>query len=181
MEITLYTIGHGGRSTGELLDLLAAAGVATLVDVRRRPRSSRHPHFSLAPLRAAAQVAGLTYHWAGRQLGGFREVLDESPHIALPADGLRGYADYMDTEDFARAAAQLAGLARRAPTAILCAEKEPARCHRSLIADYLTLHGATVLHLGAGARAVEHRLSPYLRPESGRLVYDRGVTGALDL
>lgn len=175
----LYTVGHSNRSLRELIDLLAAAGVQSLVDVRRVPRSGRHPQFNEEVLREGLGGAGIVYHWAGRQLGGRRESRPDSPHRALE-EAFRGYAEYMETDAFQRAAAQLASLALRTRVAVLCAEREPDHCHRSLIADYLTLGGAKVLHLVAPGETREHRLNPALRLESARPVYDRGVSRALD-
>lgn len=178
---TLYTVGHSQRALDDLLGLLRAAGIATLVDVRRRPQSMRYPHFDENSLRATAAAAGMQYHWAGRQLGGQRAPQAASPHRALRDEGLRGYADYMDQDAFAKAAAQLVGLAQRAPTVILCAERDPLRCHRSLIADYLTLQGVEVIHLLDAGIAQPHVLRPEARRESARLVYDRQTSGELPL
>jgi len=179
--VTLFTVGHSNCSLQELIDLLTEAGVTTLVDVRAQPHSSRHPQFEGEVLRGAAEDAGMVYHWAGRQLGGRRQAVAGSPHVALAEDGLRGYADYMDTESFRKAAAQLIQLAGRAPTAVLCAERLPEHCHRSLLADYLTLQGVKVVHLAAPADFREHQLSPTLRRDSATLIYDRNVSGRLDL
>ena len=178
VDLTLYTAGHSNRTQGAFLDLLGSVGVETLVDVRRVPRSTRNPQFDGEDLRQALADASLVYHWAGRQLGGFREAAGDSPHVALE-NGFRGYADYMASEAFGRAMVQLGTLGRRGVTAIMCAEKDPSHCHRSLIADYLTLHGARVLHLIEPEIVREHVLNPHLRRESGRLVYDRGVSGRL--
>ena len=177
---TLYTVGHSNRSTQDLMDLLVSAGIRTLVDVRRVPRSGRHPQFNEPQLRVVMNNAGIAYHWAGRQLGGHRDARSDSPHTALQGP-IRGYADHMDTDAFEKAAAQLVSLASHGPTAIMCAERDPDRCHRSLIADYLTLRGVSVLHLFAPDEVREHRLNPALRTESVRAVYDRGTTGTLDL
>ena len=174
IDLTLYTAGHSNRTLTTFLELLGSVGVDALVDVRRVPRSSRNPQFDEENLRRAAEEVGMVYHWAGRQLGGFREAAPDSPHMALEG-GFRGYADYMASEAFGRAVMQLAGLARRGVMAIMCAEKDPAHCHRSLIADYLTIHGGRVLHLMEIGTVREHVLSPQLRRESGRLVYDRGI------
>lgn len=181
MDTPIYTVGHGSRSLDELLNLLLGAGIHTVVDVRAQPQSRRHPHFSGEPLRAALEKTGLIYHWAGRQLGGMRRPRAGSLHTALAEDGLRGYADHMETDAFQTAATQLVRLAARAPTAILCAEREPEHCHRSLIADYLTLQGVRVVHLIEEGEAREHRLRPEVRRESAQLIYDRNTTGALSL
>lgn len=176
--VTLYTVGHGNRPFDELLALLADAGVSTLIDVRAQPRSPRHPQYNDDALRSGCERAGITYHWAGRQLGGLRAPRADSPHRALPA-GLRGFADHMDTDDFQKGAARLRALAARGRCAILCAEREPRDCHRSLIADYLVLQGVRVVHLIAPGERREHALSPAARRESARLVYDRHASGEL--
>lgn len=180
MILTLYAIGHGNRKIEELITLLKEAGVDTLVDVRAQPRSRHNPQFNDDALRLACENAGIVYHWAGRQLGGMRATRPDSPHRALE-EGLRGFADHMDTDVFQKGASQLQQLAARGVCAMLCAERDPAHCHRSLIADYLTLQGARVVHLIAPGETREHVLSPALRRESAALVYDRQVSGRLGL
>jgi uncharacterized protein (DUF488 family) len=179
-SVTLFTVGHSNRTLAELLSLVQEAAIATLVDVRAEPRSRHNPQFNEETLRAACTQAGITYHWAGRQLGGLRPTRGDSPHIALDA-GRRGFADYMETDVFKKGAMQLLNMAARSPIAFLCAERLPENCHRSLIADFLLLQGARVVHLiGPGERR-EHVLSPEARRESAALVYDRQATASLDL
>jgi uncharacterized protein (DUF488 family) len=180
MTLTLYTVGHGNRQLDELIALLKEAGVDTLVDVRAQPRSRHNPQFNDDALRLACENAGIVYHWAGKQLGGMRTPRPDSPHLAL-AEGLRGFADHMDTDAFQKGAAQLQNLAARGTCALLCAERDPMHCHRSLIADYLTLQGAQVVHLIAPGETREHVLSSTVRRESAALVYDRLVSGELGL
>lgn len=177
----LYTVGHSNRSATAFVGLLAAAGVQTIVDIRAAPQSARHPQFDQECLRDTLTGAGIQYHWAGRQLGGHRTPRSNSPHTALSEAGLRGFADHMDGEPFRKAVAQLLGLARRAPTAVLCAERDPLRCHRSLLADYLTLQGVEVLHLIDTNETCVHQLRPEARRESLQLIYDRHTTAALPL
>lgn len=179
--LTLYSIGHSDRPLHELIAVLRAADVATLIDVRAQPRSARHPQFNDTSLRAACEAVGMSYHWAGRQLGGHRPGRSDSRHVALKDAGLRSYADYIDTPEFKKGAAALVKLASRAPAAILCAERDPAHCHRSLIADYLTLQGVRVVHLIGPGVSREHLLSPHARRESADLVYDRSATAPLAL
>ena len=178
--LTLYTIGHSDRTLTELTALLRDAGITCVVDVRAQPASSRHPQFNMESLRAALTADGIIYHWAGRQLGGQRVARPDSPHHSLP-ETLRGFADHMDTEVFAKGVAQLLGIARRATTAVLCAERLPENCHRSLISDYLTLRAIRVIHLIGRDEQCEHLLDPRARRESASLVYDRGSTGGLHL
>lgn len=178
---TLYTIGHSNRSLDELITLLCGNGVKALVGVRSVPNSRRHPQFSSDFLRAKINHAGIQYHWAGRQLGGMRRTGPTSPHRALKKDGLRGYADYMDTQPFQIVAFQLIKMANRTPLVIMCAERLPRQCHRTLIADYLTLQGLHVFHLIDGDGKQEHQLSPELRRESARLIYDRQTPSTIGL
>jgi uncharacterized protein (DUF488 family) len=177
---TLYTVGHGNRSMEEFISMLAEKGIRTLVDVRAQPHSSRHPHFSKGMLREATEAIGIVYHLAGRHLGGRRVARADSPHRALD-EGLRGYADYMDTDYFQNSATQLVNLAAKSPTSILCAESSPQRCHRRLLADYLVLRGVEVIHLIGAGDARVHQLSPEARRESAQLIYDRHLTAELDL
>jgi len=177
---TLYTVGHGNRTIEELIGLLQEADVDTLVDVRAQPHSRHNPQFNDDSLRLACDNAGITYHWAGRQLGGMRVPRPDSPHLALDEDR-RGFADHMDTDAFQKGAFQLQHLAANGVCAMLCAERDPAHCHRSLIADYLTLQGARVVHLIDSGESREHALSPEVRRESAAPIYDRQVSGQLAL
>jgi len=177
--VTLFTVGHSNRSIEELIGLLGEAGITTLVDVRAEPRSRRNPQFNEDALRTACSAANIVYHWAGRYLGGMRPVRPGSPHVALD-EARRGFADHMDTETFHKAAVQLLRMAAHAPTAILCAERDPEKCHRGLIADYLLLQGLRIVHLIAPGERREHLLSPQARRESATLVYNRGTVVDLE-
>ncbi len=174
METPLYTIGHSHRTADELIGLLRARGIQTVVDIRSSPQSARYPQFGQDNLRHSLDAAQMVYHWAGRQLGGLRSTASNSIHHALDT-GLQGFAQYMQTPEFARAAAQLQRLATQATTAMLCAEKLPEHCHRSLIADFLLLAGMEVMHIIDADTTVSHQLRPEARRESATLVYDRVV------
>jgi len=171
--ITLFTIGHSNRSLEEFLDLLDETGVNSLVDARAHPHSKRYPHFGEDSLRQSMEQAGKIYHWAGRQLGENRQLVTDSPHIALKDAGLRAYADYMGSENFQVAAVQLINMASHERIAVMSTERSPENCHRSLIADYLVLQGVSVMHLITEVEAKEHYLSGFARRESSELIYDR--------
>jgi uncharacterized protein (DUF488 family) len=172
----VHTVGHSTRTAEELLALLGRHGIERLVDVRRYPVSRRHPHFSREALAAALAAAGMAYRHEP-DLGGRRAPRPDSPHTAWRVAAFRGYADYMETPEFAAALARLVRSAEGAREAILCAEAVPWRCHRRLVSDALVARGAQVRHiLGPGA-ARPHELDPNARVLSGgRLVYDRGDT-----
>lgn len=160
------------------MQLLQERGVEALVDIRAHPDSRRNPQFSEASLRAACEAAGVVYHWTGRQLGGMRKAAVNSPHVALQDEGMRGYADYMGTEAFQTAAAQLLRMGATKRIAMMCAEKRAQQCHRWLISDYLTLQGVEVLHITGAGQSEAHQLSAEARRESVKLVYDRHATEA---
>ncbi|MGN2391998.1 DUF488 domain-containing protein [Pelomicrobium sp. G1] len=177
----VYTVGHGARPGAALIDLLAAQGVAWLVDVRAYPVSRRHPQFERARLEASLREAGIRYQWQGKALGGFRAPGTGSPHGALEEPAFRGFADHMQTEAFRAAVAEILSLAQQTPLALMCAEQAPQRCHRSLIADYLCACGNPVVHLLQPGMSVRHRLHPAARWTPEGLVYDGGrVQARLD-
>jgi len=170
----IYTIGHSTRELGEFLGLLAAHRITQVVDVRRYPASRRYPQFARDALATALEDTGIRYHHEA-DLGGRRAARRDSVNTAWRSAGFRGYADYMATPEFEAALARLRELARARPTAILCAEAVPWRCHRQLIADALVARGEDVSHILGATRADPHRLSAHAQvlPE-GRLRYPAG-------
>ncbi len=178
---TLYTVGHSNRSLEDFVALLQSADIETLVDVRAYPQSRRHPQFARETLSACVAQAGISYRWMGKALGGRRSVNKESPHTALDAEGFRAYADHMDGEAFQHALSDLLTLAQQARLTIMCAERLPEHCHRSFIADYLTLSGLHVVHLVDRHERRNHHLNPLARVVAGRLIYDLNTQESLDL
>jgi len=169
----LYTVGHSNRPIEELLGMLRAAGVNRLVDVRAIPRSRRWPQYNGEALKRSLAAEGIEYAWRGDALGGFRKPVPGSPNVAL--DGaFQGFADHMETPAFAAALDELLAAAEDVPTAIMCAERLPAECHRSLITDYVLARGIAVVHLIAPESRESGRLNPAARAVPGGLVYDGG-------
>jgi len=170
----IYTIGHSTRELAEFLGLLAAHRVTQVVDVRRYPASRRHPQFARDALATALEQTGIRYHHEA-DLGGRRAARRDSANTAWRSAAFRGYADYMETPEFEDALERLRELARARPTAILCAEAVPWRCHRQLIADALVARGEEVGHILGAARVDPHRLSPHAQVlTGGRLRYPAG-------
>jgi uncharacterized protein (DUF488 family) len=156
--------------------LLAEHGVRTLVDVRRYPASRRHPQFSREALAAALTAANVEYVHEP-DLGGRRAARPDSQHTAWRVEAFRGYADHMESPEFAAALERLTRRAAGTPTAILCAEAVPWRCHRRLISDALVARGVEVLHILSPGRAEPHELDPNARVlPGGRLLY-AGLAG----
>jgi uncharacterized protein (DUF488 family) len=167
---TLWTAGHSTHPIGEFIDMLSAHGIQTIADVRRFPGSRRFPQFNPVALEASLRDAGIEYV-PMPALGGRRKVRPDSPHVAWHNLAFRGYADYMDTPEFATAAESLAELARSERVAIMCSEAVWWRCHRSMIADYFKTAGWTVLHIMSTGAAKEHPYTPVARAVDGVLSY----------
>ena len=167
---SLYTIGHSTRTTRELVELLRAHGVEQVVDVRIMPKSRHNPQFNRPALSRSLHAAKIGYRHL-KALGGLRPARPDSINRGWRNVSFRGFADHMLTEDFATGLARLEQLARRRPTAIMCAEALPWRCHRSLIADALTVAQWRVLHIQSRQTARPHRRTPFLRVRTGRLLY----------
>ena len=128
------------------------------------------PHFARASLEASLPAHGIEYlHMP--ELGGLRKPSRESVNSAWRNDSFRGYADYMQTDDFWRAIDRLRELAAEKRTAIMCAEAVPWRCHRSLIADALTAQGVEVRHVTGKGEPSVHRLTPFAFVANGRITY----------
>jgi len=173
--VTLLTVGHSNHALDDFLEILAAHGVREIADVRRFPRSRRHPYFSIDALPASLDARGIAWrHWP--ELGGFRKARADSPNVGLEHPSFRGYADHMATPEFVEALDRLLAAAREHPLAVMCAEALPAHCHRRLISDAATvLRGVRVEHiLGRGERKL-HVLTAELRIDGGQLVYEGGT------
>ena len=164
-----FTVGHSTHSSDALLALLARHGVEILVDVRRTPRSGRHPQFNLESLAASLPSHGLDYRHLPA-LGGRRRPRPGSPNGGWQNEAFQGYADHALTPEFAAGLDQLCGLGRARPTAVMCAQAMWWRCHRRLIADRLTAIGWSVCHIGPDAGLTEHELPPFAVVEPDKTV-----------
>ena len=141
--------------------------------MRRFPASRKWPHFDAASLATSLPAAGIDY--AGMlELGGRRKADPDSPHHGWRTEAFRGYADYMDTAEFAAALEKAMALARDLPTALTCAEALPWRCHRSVLADAFLARGWEVLEIVNEKAARPHELPSFARLEGERVVYDGG-------
>jgi uncharacterized protein (DUF488 family) len=166
----VLTIGHSTRSLEMLVELLSANRVRLLVDVRTIPRSRRNPQFDRDTLPEALRPYDIAYgHMPG--LGGLRRPRANSPNAGWRNASFRGYADHMQTPEFADAIDDLIALAKRKPLAVMCAEAVPWRCHRSLLADALVVRGLSVEHILGGKRTEPHALTAWAHRDGTRLTY----------
>ena len=166
----VFTIGHSTRSFDELVAMLRAHGVETLVDVRTIPKSKRYPHFAKENLERALPDAGFAYVHM-KALGGLRHAQPDSINMAWRNESFRGYADYMQTSEFARAVDELMQRASSSTVAVMCAEAVPWRCHRSLLSDALVARGVDVRHIMTAAKADAHKLTSFARVDGANVTY----------
>ncbi len=166
----IFTIGHSTRTIEAFIEQLHARGIKRLIDVRTIPRSRHNPQFNRETLPDTLLPAGIAYtHMAA--LGGLRHARPDSPNTGWRNASFRGFADYMQTPDFAAGLKALIEAAEDERVAIVCAEAVPWRCHRSLIADALTVRGYPVEHILSASRAQPHLLTPFAKVRGGRITY----------
>jgi len=167
----IWTIGHSTRAIDVFVSLLRENGIKALADVRMYPGSRRYPQFGREPLGNSLREAGILYeHFP--ELGGRRKPKPDSKNNAWRNEMFRGYADYMETEEFRNGIARLRGLAKKTgPTAIMCAEAVWWRCHRSLISDYLKASGDEVLHILDRNKVEPHAFTSAATIVNGELSY----------
>lgn len=166
----LLTIGHSNHPVERFLDLLQAAGVGLLADVRRNPWSRRNPQFNSAALEESLSDRNIRY-WHFGALGGMREPRADSPNTAILDDGFRGYADHMSGAEFQSALGELITLSEEHRVAVMCAEADPRDCHRSFLADAAVARGCEVMHLLADGTRRPHEVSALARIASERVTY----------
>ncbi|VTU44880.1 DUF488 domain-containing protein [Variovorax sp. RA8] len=169
-ELTIWTIGHSTRPLDEFLAMLGLHRIEAVADVRRFPGSRRCPQYGRVELQASLAHHHLGYRWLPA-LGGRRRPAPDSANIAWRNASFRGYADYMQTPEFAAGLDQLLGLSRRMRTTLMCAESMWWRCHRSMIADALRARGITVVHILDAEHSTVHPWTEPARIVNGRLTY----------
>lgn len=167
----IWTIGHSTRKSDIFISLLKENGVELVADVRMYPGSKRYPQFGREALAKSLSESGIHYeHFP--ELGGRRKPKPDSKNTAWRNEMFRGYADYMQTEDFREGIARLLDLADGiGPIAIMCAEAVWWRCHRSLISDYLKARGIEVLHILDHKKVEPHPFTSAARIVNGELTY----------
>src|ERR1700757_4663078 len=167
----IWTIGHSTRGIDEFISLLKENQIKLLVDVRAFPGSKRYPQFNKETLAQSLTAQGIRYeHFP--ELGGKRKSKPDSRNTTWRNASFRGYADYMETEQFQKGIVRLLDVVEKAgPSAIMCAEAVWWRCHRSLIADYLKARGAEVLHILSANKVEPHPYTSAARIVNGKLSY----------
>ena len=172
-QISLWTIGHSTLSIEDFISKLRSFEIEVLADVRSYPGSRRYPHFNRERLDASLADSGIRYEHLP-ELGGRRRARPDSLNIAWRNESFRGYADYMETNEFRAGIDRLLNIAATQRTAIMCSEAVWWRCHRSLISDYLKVKGIEVNHIMSSGKAEPHPFTSAAGIVDGELSY-RGV------
>ena len=168
--LTVFTIGHSTRPVKDFIALLRAHGVRRVIDVRTVPRSRHNPQFDRTTLARSLHNARIHYTHLGA-LGGLRHARKDSLNVGWHNASFRGFADYMQTPEFKVGLQRLMEFAAEEPCVIMCAEAVPWRCHRSLIADALTVRKIEARHITSRTRAEPHHLTPFAHVEGARITY----------
>jgi len=171
--VSLFTIGHSTRAIEEFIELLRSNGVRQLIDIRTIPKSRRNPQFVADALAKSLHDAGIDYLHL-KALGGLRHPRPDSPNLGWRNASFRGYADYMQTPEFEAAIKRAIEFAREKKTALMCAEAVPWRCHRSLVADALTVRGIEVKEIMGASPPKEHKLTSFASVHGSRILYPKG-------
>jgi len=173
----IMTIGHSTRTLEEYIHLLRIHGATCVADVRTVPRSRHNPQFNKASLPRSLKKAGLGYiHLPG--LGGLRHAKGDSSNMGWRNASFRGYADYMQTPEFARSLDELIQLANQERIVLMCAEAVPWRCHRSLIADALLVRGIRTEDIMSPTRRQAHTLTSFAKVRGSAITYPAEVSGS---
>jgi uncharacterized protein (DUF488 family) len=176
-KTVIFTIGHSTRSIEEFIAILEAFSIERVVDVRTIPKSRHNPQFNDNALRAGLKEKHIEYlHMKG--LGGLRHEKKDSPNVAWRNASFRGFADYMQTENFEESLERLMLAAAKKTTTIMCAEAVPWRCHRSLIADALLVRGLDVRHIMTVTSDREHTMTPWAKVSGKKITYPDAISVA---
>lgn len=169
-DVTVWTVGHSTRGIDEFRSVVKAHHIELIADVRRFPGSRRLPQFEGGALEAALDDRDIAYRWIP-ELGGRRRPNTDSVNLGWRNAGFRGYADHMETEEFANGLMELLMLGQGMRTAVMCAEILWWRCHRRIISDVVVSLGIDVLHIRDASVVEPHKVAPPARIMSGRLRY----------
>lgn len=166
----IWTVGHSKRPSQELIAALGSYGINLVADVRRFPNSRKNPQFNQRELTQALLAAGIDYvHFP--ELGGRRLPQPDSHNTAWRNASFRGYADYMETDDFKAGIERLIDAAGCRRVAMMCSEAVWWRCHRGLISDYLKSVEFEVIHILTAADSRPHPFTPAAKIVDGKLSY----------
>ena len=166
----ICTIGHSNRPIETFVDLLRSNEVVRVLDVRTVPRSRHNPQFNRDVLPETLGAVGIAYtHLPG--LGGLRHARADSPNSGWYNLSFRGYADYMQSQEFAENVQRVVELASTERCVLMCAEAVPWRCHRSMIGDALLVRGVRVEDIIGPKGRKPHVLTAFAHVDGTQITY----------
>ncbi|PJD97089.1 MAG: DNA repair protein [Parachlamydia sp.] len=166
----IFSIGYSTHTIEFFIDLLKAHAIEMIIDIRTIPKSRHCPEYNQEELKAFLKSVKIGYRHL-KDLGGLRHALKNSLNTGWINASFRGFADYMQTPSFQKGLEKLEKIAQKKRCVLMCAEGVPWRCHRSLIADALTLKKWQVFHIQSKKTAKLHALTPFLHVKDGKLIY----------
>lgn len=168
--VTIFAIGHSTRRLSDFISILQAHSVNLLVDIRTIPKSRHNPQFTQDFPRKKLQAKRIRYVHL-KELGGLRHATKDSVNKGWRNTSFRGFADYMQTEAFSEGLEKLIQLGKEEHVAMMCAEGNPFRCHRSLVADALTIRKIEVFHISSRISVRKHELTKFAVVEGRKITY----------
>lgn len=167
MNETVYTVGHSTHSIEKFIELLKGAHIDAVSDVRSRPFSRMNPQFNRENLKTSLSAEGIKYVFLGKELGARSD--DQSCY----RNGQVQYDLLANTELFKQGIRRVKEGAQKYQVALMCAEKEPLDCHRTiLVARELVKEGIGVKHILADGSIEDHESA------IGRLIQKLRIPGS---
>lgn len=171
-KISIFTIGHSTRPLEEFLEILKHYAITELIDIRTIAKSRHNPQFNGPELAHALRNHHIGYRHQ-KDLGGLRHAHKDSINTAWENASFRGYADYMQTEEFAKGIEELIKTSHEKTVVIMCAEAVPWRCHRSLIGDALLVRDIDVEDIFSINSCKPHTLTPWAKVHKTTVTYPK--------
>jgi uncharacterized protein (DUF488 family) len=170
MKTTIYTVGHSTHPIAEFIQILEVYKIELVIDVRTIARSRHNPQFNEGELSRSLQAHDIEYRRL-ESLGGLRHSRKDSVNTGWHNTSFRGYADYMQTSEFANGIEELIEIAKTKRTVIMCAEAVPWRCHRSLIGDALIVRNIVVEDIMSEKVSKPHRMTRFAKIDGDWVTY----------
>lgn len=142
----VYTIGHSTRTTSDFVLLLKQHKVEILLDIRVVPYSRFNPQYNREALSQELKKYDILYQHI-EALGGIKPTKEIMESAKSCSERSRGFGEYMKTIEFKSSLHYVIGVAKSLVVALMCAESEPTKCHRRLVADALTNEEVEVAHI----------------------------------
>lgn len=166
----IFAIGYSTHPIEAFIDLLKAHDIKKVIDIRTIPKSRHCPDYNQEELRESLKIAKIGYRHM-KELGGLRHASKDSINTGWINASFRGFADYMQTPAFQKGLEKLEKVAQKKRCVLMCAEGNPWRCHRSLIADALTLKKWQVFHIQSKKTVKPHKITAFLQVKNGQIIY----------